>query len=484
MSAVDLVLTDTRIWARGPATHWDGAPTVVLGSDGGLVVGAPFSPPDQVSSAVQFVDAERIALPPRIPAVAETLTALFGTVLGHLGLTAPCERITVVCPTEWGARRRGVIAAAARRYTDDVAFEELAVRAVATDDGTLRARRIVVLEFGSLTTTGSVVARTHQGIHVESCEYEPDLAAADLDVDPFAAEGLTALLRRLLDGGRADVVQVFGTADPATVDLVDGIVRDICGAETELRPVSGVDLVRGPTPPPSYRPDPVRAMPDTEWLQPLRQRAAAHTPRRPGTAYLGAAAAAVVLVAAAIGAFLVLDGSDDPSAATAAAPTSPAHSAPATTPTTTTTAPPTPRTTNPREAFGPITFEVPEGWRIATPTRSGNRLDLTPEDGARLRLTLVHTPVDPAAGYTRIAADLEAQMAQKPSLSDLRRDVVFAGRPGLSYIERPDGDSTVHWHVLVEHGTQVSIGCQYAGDGWERVESACERFAESIDVRG
>ncbi|MBF6247063.1 hypothetical protein IU471_26305, partial [Nocardia elegans] len=93
MSAVDLVLTDTRIWARGPATHWDGAPTVVLGSDGGLVVGAPFSPPDQVSSAVQFVDAERIALPPRIPAVAETLTALFGTVLGHLGLTAPCVRI-------------------------------------------------------------------------------------------------------------------------------------------------------------------------------------------------------------------------------------------------------------------------------------------------------------------------------------------------------------------------------------------------------
>ncbi|SLH76385.1 type VII secretion-associated protein, Rv3446c family [Mycobacteroides abscessus subsp. abscessus] len=75
-------------------------------------------------------------------------------------------------------------------------------------------------------------------------------------------------------------------------------------------------------------------------------------------------------------------------------------------------------------------------------------------------------------------------MAQKPSLSDLRRDVVFAGRPGLSYIERPDGGSTVHWHVLVEHGTQVSIGCQYAGDGWERVESACERFAESIDVRG
>ncbi|MBF6567228.1 hypothetical protein IU416_29550, partial [Nocardia farcinica] len=96
----------------------------------------------------------------------------------------------------------------------------------------------------------------------------------------------------------------------------------------------------------------------------------AHTPRRPGTAYLGAAAAAVVKADAAIGAVLVLGGSDDPSAATAAAPTSPAHSAPATPTPTTTTAPTTPRTPNPREAFGPITFEVPEGWRITTPTRS------------------------------------------------------------------------------------------------------------------
>jgi len=482
MTQVELVLTDTRVWARGPSTHWDGVPSVVLGGNGSLIIGEPLDPQGQVGSAVQFVSAERIALLPRVPEIVEALSALFATVLDNLGLGTPCERFTIVCPTEWGARRRETVATAARRFAEDVVFEALAQRAVVTDEATLRARRVVVLEFGAITTAAATVVRTHDGAQVEACEYEPDLALDDLGVDPGAAEGLAAVLNRLLDGGRADVVQVFGTADPAKLDLIDQVARRTCGAEVELRPVSGIDLLHRPEPRAGYIPDPVRAMPDTEWLQPLRQRAAAQAPERNTTVY-AAVAAAVVVLAAAVGAVVAFGGSDDPAESAAAPSTSapisvrPTSAAPST-------------STGPgaagaaAETLGPLTFRIPEGWRVSSPSTQSSRVDLSPEDGSRLRLTVIQTPVAPDAGYARIAADLEAQMREKPSLGDLRRDVVFAGRSGLSYVERPDGGSTVRWHVLLEDGTQVSIGCQYVAEGdWATVEPSCEELAASIDVQ-
>jgi len=486
MAQVELVLTDTRIWSRGPATHWDGVPSVVLGSNGSLVIGEPLSPHGQVGSAVQFVAAERVALLPRVPETTEALAALFATVLENLGLSAPCERFTIVCPTEWGARRRETVAVAARRFAEDVVFEALAARSVVTDEATLRAGRTVVLEFGALTTTAAVVVRTPEGAHIEGCEFEPDLALDDLGVDPGAAEGLAAVLTRLLDGGRADVVQIFGVTEPAKLSVIDQVARQICGAEPELRPVSGVELLRRPEPRAGYVPDPVRAMPDTEWLQPLRRRAAAHQPKHHTGRYAAAAATGVVvLAAAAVGAVIAFGGSEESTAPTEPA-AAPATSAPAATP----SPAPAPATTSSAAAapathtLGPVTFRVPDGWHVTSPGATSARVDLGPDDGSRLRLTVTQTRVAADAGYARIAADLEAQMQQKPSLGDLRRDVVFAGRSGLSYIERPQGGSTVRWHVLLEHGTQVSIGCQYvAEDDWAVLEPSCEELATSIDVQ-
>lgn len=482
MSQVELVLTDTRIWARGPSTHWDGVPSVVLGGNGSLVVGEPLAPLGQVSSAVQFVTAERIALLPRVPELTEALAALFATVLDNLGLGSPCERFTIVCPTEWGTRRRETIATAARRFTGDVVFEPLAARSVVTDDATLRARRVAVLEFGTLTATAATVVRTHGGAEVESCEYEPDLALDDLGVDPGAADAVAAVLTRLLDGVRVDVVQVFGTSDPAKLDLIDQVARQICGTDVEVRPISGVDLLHRPEPRSGYVPDPVRAMPDSEWLQPLRRRAAARAPERNTAVYASAAAAVLALTAAAVGVVVAVSGSDDshqPAAAptiSAATSTHPTSTAPSTS-----TPPSAPVAT---QAIGRITFRIPEGWRVGSPSTRSSRVDLVPEDGSRLRLTVMQTPVATDAGYARIAADLEAQMREKPSLGDLRRDVVFAGRSGLSYVERPEGGSTVRWHVLLEHGTQVSIGCQYVAESdWQTLESSCAELAASIDVQ-
>ncbi|WP_040794589.1 type VII secretion-associated protein [Nocardia higoensis] len=483
MAQVELVLTDTRIWARGPSTHWDGVPSVVLGGNGSLVAGEPLTPLGQVSSTVQFVAAERIALLPRVPELTEALAALFATVLDNLGLGSPCERFTVVCPTEWGTRRRESVAVAARRFADEVVFEPLAARSVAADEATLRARRVAVLEFGALTTTAATVVRAHEGAQVESCEYEPDLALDDLGVDPGAEEGLSAVLSRLLDGGRADVIQVFGASDPAKLDLIDQVARQVCGADVEVRPISGVDLLRRPEPRSGYVPDPVRAMPDTEWLQPLRQRAAARAPERNTAVYAAAAAAVVVLAAAAVGAVFAFGGSDDPPEVAAAPTTSaPISTRPTSAAPSTSTIPGTPDTAT--ESLGRLTFRIPDGWRVSSRSPQGSRVDLSPEDGSRLRLTVIQTPVAADAGYARIAADLEAQMREKPSLGDLRRDVVFAGRSGLSYLERPEGGSTVRWHVLLEHGTQVSIGCQYVAEtDWSTVEPSCEELAASVDVQ-
>ncbi|WP_431953604.1 type VII secretion-associated protein [Nocardia lijiangensis] len=478
MPTVDLVLTDTRIWARGPATHWDAPPSVVLGSNGNLIVGESLNPPTQVSSAVQFVPAERIALLPRVPSVPESLAAVFGTALENLGVGVPCERITLVCPTEWGGRRRALLDAAARRFAHDVAFEDMAARAVAADEGTSRSRRTVVLEFSAISTTATAVTRSHLGVNVESCEHEPNLAFADLGADQRAYDTLAALITRLLDGRPADVVQVVGASDPAKLDLIGAVVQQTCGPDAELRPVSGGELVRGANQEPEYRPEASPALPSNEWLQPLRERAAAQAPDRPIAKYVLAGVAVVAVVAAVVvGGIVVSGGSDEPTAAAQPSTTAPA------TPTTAESIPRLPPTDapGPQETVGRIRFKVPEGWRLAPPSGQGSRVDLSPQDGTRFRMTLIQTPVAPDAGYEQIAANLEAQMKQRPSISDLRRDVVFGGRSGLAYVERPEG-STVQWHVLVEHGIQVSIGCQYVGNAWDGFEPTCENFASTVHV--
>ncbi|MFD0365902.1 type VII secretion-associated protein [Nocardia sp. GCM10030253] len=483
MSVVDLVVTDTRVWARGPATHWDVPPSVVLGSTGDLVIGEPLTPPTQVSSAVQFVAAERIALLPRVPAVSEAMTAIVGTVLRNLGVATPCDQVTVVCPTEWGSRRRGVLDTAVRRFAADVVFEDMAVRAVTADEGTARSRRTVVLEFGPLSTTATAVVRSHQGIQVESCEYEPNLALAGIGTDPQGGDDLAALVGRLLAGRPVDVVQVVGVSDPAKLDPIRSAVQQIGGPAVELRSIAGAALVHGPQPGSDHRTEVASALPTAEWMQPLRQRAAAvQAPDRRRAGYIVAAVAAVVVVAAAaVGAVVVLGGSQDTPAVSAG------PSAPVTTTVRSTSdarPSPPPGTKSPPEPVGRVGFQMPVGWRFAqAPDPSKPRFDLVPEDGSRMRITVTQTPVAVGVGYEQVARNLEAQMRQKPNgaLSDLKHDQVFGGKSGLAYTERPGDGSTVRWHVLVEHGLQVSTGCQYLGE-WEPIAPTCEQFAASEQV--
>ncbi|MEU7631948.1 type VII secretion-associated protein [Nocardia sp. NPDC049220] len=475
MSEIELVITETRIWARGATTHWDMPPSIMLGSNGfDLVVGPPLTPPTQVGSAVQFIPADAIALPPRTPSVVDAMGAVFTNVLENLGVAAPCGRITLICPTEWGSTRRTVLDQAASRVAADVVYEDIAVRAVTADGGADHSPRTLVVECNSLSITASTVVRSHRGVHVESCEHEPALALAEITPESRGMAELCALLDRLLDGEPIALAQVTGTSDPAKLDLLRAALEQTCGDAVELRSIAGPDLLGGHLAEARRPHETPSTLPKTEWTQRLRDRAAAQREGYRTTGPVLVVVTAVVVVAlVVVGATAMLNRGNDPAAG-----------APPTTMGSTRRDSP-PETTAGAETVGHIRFAAPPGWRrSAVPENGRGRIDLVPEDGTRQRITVMQTPIAAGAGNEQVAAQLELQITQRPPgvLTDLRRDVMFGGRAGLAYSEQPGDGSIVRWHVVLEHGIQVSVGCQSAGESWSHLEPVCERFGSSVRV--
>ncbi|WP_328390970.1 type VII secretion-associated protein [Nocardia sp. NBC_00416] len=475
MSSVEIALTETRLWAWSANTHTDLTPSVVPSGDGrSLVVGEPLAPPSIAVSPVQLITADRIAYDPALPTPGDALAAVVGHTLDQLRITAPCAALAVVHPTEWDQHRLAVLESAALRYSSHVTLQTTAVRAV-TVSQRIRDVRTVVLEFGPLSTTASTVVPAENGPRLEYCEHEPALAAAEISAGDDGVTAFGALLDRLRHGGRVNSVIVVGRTDADFLNLIAAVVADRCG-NAELLVVAGTDLVRvrqhetaaqRPTLPPAES--------DAEWLQPLRERAAASRPPRSRTPlYIGAAAvlAVAVLIAGGIG---IARLSGDDAEAVASAPTTTAGPADAQ----------LPEPGSGPSTFGALQLTVPEGWRVKDPSAATDRrLELVPDMGLRARITVTQQPVAPDVGYDRIAATLEAQIAGRPagSVSPIRRDVVFAGRPGLAYSEHPDDGSTVDWHVIVEHSIQISIGCQYQTGGQDSISHICEDLANSLDV--
>ncbi|TLG11477.1 type VII secretion-associated protein [Nocardia cyriacigeorgica] len=485
MTAVELTITETRLWARSSNTHADMPPSVAPGSDGiSLVVGEPLAPQSMACSAVQLLTADRIAYLPSLPSPVDGMTAVFGRLLTELRVPAPCERLTVIIPTEWGTRRRSVIETAALRVASEVEFQVAALRAVAADTRN-RDRRTVVLEFGPLSTTATSIIYGQQGPEIEACEHEPNLAFAEIAPDNPGFTELRALLERLLSGRPTDSVLVVGGADTGFLELIGSAVADVSGPDTDLRTVANADLARNKQAESSHYPTAaIPPLPQTEWLQPLRERAAATRPPRSRTPIYIAAAAVAAIVVAGAGAAVVLNQTDDSGGAAAAARTSTVAE-----PSSSTSAPTTPAKATTTKAvpasqsIGNIRFEVPAGWRV-TEAAGGSRVYLVPEDGTKARITLTQKQVVPGVGYDKVAADLEAQIKQRPAgtMSPLRRDVVFGGRSGLAYTEHPDDGSQVDWHVIVEHSTQVAIGCQYQTGGQDTTTQLCADVATTLEV--
>lgn len=477
MTAVEIALTETRLWAWSANTHADLVPSVVPAGDGqGLVVGEPLAPPSIAVSPVQLINADRIAYDPGMPKPVDALAAVFVHTLAQLRIHTPCERLTVVHPSEWDPHRLKVLHTAAAQHAGQVVLQPAALRAV-TATQRIRDVRSVVLEFGPLSTTASTVIPTDAGPRLEFCEHEPALAATEIGADDNGRTAFRALFERLTHGCQVDSVVIVGRTDADFRNLIVEVIAEVCRAE--LLVIAGADLVRvRPTDPADQRPVIPPAAADAEWLQPLRERAAATRPPRSRTPlYIGAAVVAALALLVAGGIFVV-GYSGGESDAVAAGPSTVETSA--------SRATAEPESDAGSITIGPVSLTVPDGWRIMDPaTASADRLVLEPDTGLKARITVTQEQLQiPDASYDQIAADLAAEMATSPAgrYTPIRRDVVFGGRSGLAYTEHPEGGSTVDWHVIVEHSIQISIGCQYQTGGHDSITPICEDLASSLDV--
>ncbi|WP_280366410.1 type VII secretion-associated protein [Nocardia wallacei] len=474
MPTVELVLTDTRLWARSEATYWNGPPSIVPASDNAsFVAGEALRPQYPAVSVVRLADADRIAFP-TLPTAADAFAVVFGAVLTNLRLPGPCDRLTVVAPTEWGRRRRAAVQAAASRLVAEVAVEPLALRAASLGASNAQHQRIAVLEVNPLSTTATLVGRSGPDTWIDACEHEPTVGLTD------PPEAIGAVVARLLAGQTPNYLVAVGIPDAAQLETLRAAIVGQCGFPVDVRPVAGADLIQSASQPPAHPGQPVAAhrpgfeapLPDRDAS--LRAHAnAGQPPRSRRTTLVAAAAAVVVAIAIAVGVAILAGtrSSDDPTPAAAQTGTAPLSPVTAAEPPTGRPAP---------QAFGRVQAQVPEGWRIAAQTDT--RVDLMPEDGARQRMTITQKPLAPGSTVEDVARTLETQVERRPpgTVSDLRRDPAFGGRPSLSYEEYPPDGTTVRWHVLVDAGLQVSVGCQYPSDSWQPISGTCEQFLRDV----
>ncbi|MBO0856086.1 MAG: type VII secretion-associated protein, partial [Nocardia sp.] len=315
-----------------------------------------------------------------------------------------------------------------------------------------------VIELEPLTTTVTLAGRSGTESWIEACEFEPGVGSADLG-EERGLDAVLGVVDRLLGGRKPTYFVVLGISDPTMVVSMRSALSDRYGAGTDLRPISGADLLRGgpasvaPAVPPPAPPEPAAGS--------LQQHMVAGrtAPRRRALLFAGTAGLVAVTVIAAVLAVILTRPMT--TAGTAAATSMPAALGPA-------------------ETFGRVTAAVPAGWHIGR--RSDTRTDFSPDNGARERLSLVQKSLTAGIDSARVASTLETQIAQRPpgTVGPLHRDVMFGGRPGLSYAEYPGDGTTVRWQVLVESGVQISVGCQYVNSDWPAISGVCEAFTAHV----
>ncbi|MEV0356798.1 type VII secretion-associated protein [Nocardia sp. NPDC050697] len=395
------------------------------------------------------------------------------------GMALPIEAVAVAHPTRWGAPALGH---ALSGLLPEVAAEVAAVpTAHVAAEHYLRSRAltrasVLVVEFAALSCTVALVDCDGVESTVVACEHEPTLGAGDAAPAPATAERLAELADRVLGDHAPHAVLVVGAADPEVGDLLRQHLATPAFVP-EVIALSGREIAK------AVWSDTRRATPGRGPALPGRQamdvqatvgaalRARRQPPRRRSPLVIGAAVVFVALAAAAAIAGVTLlrapaDGSvaDSPALPGASRPVTPA---PATT-----------------AEGGRLTVTVPPGWHPAA-AADPERLVLTPDSGARARITVTQSVLAAGAGAEEVARDLQSKIsrAEPGRFGNVQRDVVLGDRPGLAYDEFPGDGSEVGWHVIVDRGVQVGIGCQYDRGRWDTVRAACEEVARSLTVR-
>ena len=439
-------LSETRVWARYGREDWDGP--------------AGIDDANQVSMPPNwFIDSGYCAVGARMIPVVESMARVFWQAALEVGAGAPADLAVVTHPTHWGAARQNVVAAAGRQCANEVLT--LAVATAVVRAHIYRAapsagvRRFVVLECGSVAT---IASRVDSDGRVLCCEVETDLGLDD-SVDRLGE--FADLAARVTGTDDVDAVLVCGElADhkPAlTAALAAAFPQSrvhVVPSREVARSAARLPVATEPRPQQS-NPEPA---PSAQWLQ-----APASAPQRRRWPVV----AAVLMVVALLGAGILLalrtiDRNESPN-------TSVADGTPV--------------------VLGRASMTLPPGWQVKDTEQSvpgyGNRLTLVPDGGTDRRITVTQTALRSAFTQEQAAATLRQKIAgndRGATFSEVETGVEFGGRQVIFYVESPEEYSQVKWHVIVENGTQVSVGCQFLLGEWNLLAGECEQLVRSVVI--
>jgi type VII secretion-associated protein (TIGR03931 family) len=342
--------------------------------------------------------------------------------------------VEAVLPSHWGPLRRRAFGDRLRRVADDVAVRPVAVAAaeVHIDDVGLPTRHVVVVEVAAQAATATLVSVRPQGTRIVGCEHRARVGAEEF-VDVTGG-----LVDVVLGDRMPDAVLILGADDLGEFDAVGGWTTPV----HRVDPAELVAAIAGvPRAVQFDPPQPVDVWPAT-------------VPAGGSHRVRWAAGVSAAVVACACAATMLVTPWDRPSEVV---------------------------------SYERVSFELPSQWRVRAgfPDHSG-RIELIPDEGSGTRIVLISNRLDDGVGYDEVADALADRIAARGAdgpFSGLTSDVVFAGRPGLSYREVPEPSSVVDWHVTVDRSLQVSVGCQRRADAEpEVVGAACEQVVRSLAI--
>lgn len=455
-AVVALHLDESRLWLRGLGGEIvSGRPTLGMGTDGALRWAPEIETRPFESSVVRFLDADHLIFDNIVVSVPDALTAAFAGALAQSGCSSSTAKAVLTCPMHWGESRTAVVRQAVGRL-----FGEVEVHAAALSPAVVRAARrgsvsgsvrCLVVETTPLTMTIGYVVYDHDGGRIQSCEHAPSLGEADIGAGTGAQAELRALLARTQMRRVVDVILVLGEVSESMVEAIGAVARRSISPLIDVRRVGGRELVE--TEPHIVSGISMQAVDGSSST--VRTDIAPLGRRR----WLGVAVVAVIVVVLAMGALassrLFHHRIGD-----------------------------FPQRSDQNLTVGRVTFGVPLGWRIR-PSIAGESSDvvrLVPVDGHRRRIEITQNGLRGDPTLEQVAVDLQAQIRSAGGIYGPLHRETFGRRAVLTYHEIERDNSEVAHHVIVVHGAQVTVDCQYVTGEWGAIVGACAHVVASIDV--
>lgn len=134
--------------------------------------------------------------------------------------------------------------------------------------------------------------------------------------------------------------------------------------------------------------------------------------------------------------------------------------------------------------------DLPAGWTHAGGLPERRRSLLTPADAPRGTdvVSVERTPLgydadaEPARARAELRAEFDAAVRAGQPLTGFDPDGSFAGRPVVRY--RQGGPAPADWFVLLDGGSQYSVGCRHTPARATAVRAACAVVVASVRPAG